>query len=203
MKLLIDTDAFCKLMVSELLHDAVRALGANLESCFRLPALPHMLRRGRVRRRYGAEACDSMVRLAMTLPTIPQPSAEWLGPLAAIQEIDPGEALIFATAAESGGTVVSGDKRALASLKDLQGHREALTGRVVVFEAVLLRLCHDLGADVVRHRVQPLETLDSVVRVCFSSQGSDPEEGLLSYFDDLRGAVSPLTLWDPPAGGGK
>jgi len=203
MNLLIDTDVFCKLAVSDLLHDAVRVLGAKLESCFRLPALPHMLRRGRIRRRYGAEACDSMVRLAMTLPTIPQPGAEWLDALAAVQEIDPGEALIFAAAAESGGSVVSGDKRALESLKDLKDHQEALAGRIVVLEAVLLSLCHDLGADVVRQRVQPLETLDSVVRVCFSSQASEPEEGLLSYLEDLRGAVFPLTLWDPHAGGGR
>lgn len=203
MKLLIDTDAFCKLAVSELLHDAIRVLEAKLEDCLRLPALPHMLRRGRIRNQYGPDSCDSMLQVAQTLPRVPEPSAAWLDPLASIREIDPGEALIFAAAAESEGTVVSGDKRALVSLKDLQDYREALTDRIVVFEAVLLRLCHDLGADVVRRRVRPLETLDTVVRVCFSSLGSEPEEGLLSYFEDLQATVSPLELWDPRPGGGR
>lgn len=203
MKLLIDTDTFCKLAVSELLRDAVRVLGVKLGDCLRLPALPHMLRRGRIRRRYGSDACDSMVQIAETLSKIPQPAATWLDQLAPIREIDPGEALIFAAAAESGGRVVTGDKRALVALKDLQGCRDALASKIVVFEAVLLRLCHDLGADVVRSRVRPLGTLDTVVRVCFSSQGADPEEGLLSYFEDLQGAVSPLKLWNPRSGDGR
>jgi len=203
MKLLIDTDAFCKLAVSDLLRDAVRVLGAEQGECGMLPALPHMLRKGRLRRRYGADACDSMLQIANTLPSIPQPSAAWLDPLAPVQAIDPGEALIFAAAAESGAMIVSADKRALEALKDLEAHRDALAERIVVFEALLLRFCRDLGTDVVKQRVRPLVGLDRVVRVCFSTQGSEPEEGLLSYFRDLQKAVSPLTLWDPHSGAGR
>jgi len=203
MKLLIDTDAFCKLAVSDLLREAVRVLGVELTECGRLAALPHMLRRGRLRRRYGEEACESMLQMAGQLPSLPQPTAEWLDPLAAVQAIDPGEALILAAAAESGAMIVSGDKRALEGLKDLEAHRDALAGRIVVLEALLLKLCRDLGTNTVRLRVRPLEGLDRVVRVCFSSQGLEPEEGLLSYFKDLQKAVSPLTLWAPHTGAGR
>ena len=168
-----------------------------------MPALPHMLRRGRLRRRYGEDACDSMLQIAGTLPRVPQPSAAWLDPLAPVQAIDPGEALIFAAAAESGAMIVSADKRALEALKGLEAHRDALAGRLVVLEALLLRLCRDLGTDIVQQRVRPLVGLDRVVRVCFSIQGSEPEEGLLSYFRDLQKAVSPLTLWDPHSGAGR
>lgn len=204
MKLLLDSDAFCKLAVSNLLREAVQVLGTELGDCGRLAALPHMLRRGRLRQQYGGKACDSMLQLAVKLPTIAEPTSPvWLDPLVPIQAIDPGEALIFAAAAESGAMVVSGDKRALEALKDLDAHRAPLAGKIVVLEALLLRLCRDLGTDVVRQRVRPLEALDRVVRVCFSSQGSSPEEGLGSYLKDLQEAVSPLVLWDPESGAGR
>lgn len=199
MKLLLDTDAFCKLAVSNLLHDGAQALGTELKDCGRLPALPYMLRRGSLRRRYGEETCEAMLQIAATLPSIPEPSDEWLDPLARVSAIDPGEALIFAVAAESGAMIVSSDKRALGALKDVEPHRDVLAGRIVVLEALLLELCRSLGTDLVRHRVRPLVELDQVVRVCFSS-GSDPEEGLPSYLGDLQRMVTPLTLWDPQAG---
>lgn len=202
MKLLFDTDAFCKLAVADLLRRAVQAFGMELADCGRLPALPHMLRRGSLPRRYGEDACEAMLQIAVTLPSAPQPSAEWLDPLARVQAIDPGEALIFAVAAESGAMIVSGDKRSLEGLKDLEAHRDALAGRTVVLEAILLKLCRDLGPDVVRQQVQPLMGLDSSVRISFSSQEADPEDGLRSYFDDLQKKVSPLTLWDPLSGAG-
>lgn len=200
MKLLIDTDAFCKLAVSDLLHDAARLLGATIGECERLPALPHMLRRGTLRRRFGARGCDSLIETAEALPKIGQPATTWLDPLVSVQGIDPGEALIFAAAAEAEAMVVSGDKRALLALKELEAYQKILEGRIVVIEGILLRLCHELGTRMVRRRVAPLMTQDTVIRMCFSSQGSDPEEGLLSYYDDLRREVSPLVLWDPRQG---
>ena len=203
MKLLFDTDAFCKLAVADLLLGAVQAFGIELADCGRLPALPHMLRKGSLPRRYGEVACEAMLQIALTLPSVRQPSAEWLDPLAHVQAIDPGEALIFAVAAESGAMIVSGDKRALEGLKDFEAHRDALAGKIVVLEAILLKLCRDLGPDVVRQRVQPLMGLDGLVRICFSSQEADPEGGLRSYFDDLQRKVSPLTLWDPLPGAGR
>ncbi len=199
MTLLIDSDAFCKLVVSDLLREAAQALGAELEECRRLPALPHMLRRGGLRRRYGGEASDAMLRVAERLPSITEPSSSiWLDPLVPVQAIDPGEALIFAAAAESGAMIVSGDKRALEALKELEDHREALEGKIVALEAVLLELCRSLGSDLVRKRIQPLVDLDTGVRACFSSEDTDPEEGLSSYLNDLMEKVFPLILWQPP-----
>ena len=48
-RLLVDTDAYCKLGVAELLVDAVAVLGVAVDECGRLAALPFMLRRGRLR----------------------------------------------------------------------------------------------------------------------------------------------------------
>src|SRR5689334_22220285 len=100
MKLLVDTDAFCKLGVTALLLDLVQAVGVDLQDCSRLPALPHMLRRGSIRRRYGDVACEALLPLAESIPVIPQPSNVWLEQLVNIETVDPGEAQLLAVAAE-------------------------------------------------------------------------------------------------------
>lgn len=121
MKLLVDTDAFCKLGVAGLLRDAALMLGVELQECGRLPALPHMLRRGSLPRRYGARACEKLISIAQSMPVVPEPSTEWLDRITPIDVIDPGEARILAAAAEFTLAVVSGDKRALRAVKDAEG----------------------------------------------------------------------------------
>jgi hypothetical protein len=202
MRLLFDTDAFCRLAIGGVFEDSISLLGADVPECGRLPALPYMLRRGRLRRKFGAEACDLLARLADGMPEMVQPGDTWLDRLIAVESIDPGEAQIFAAAAEHGMIVVSGDKRALLALKDVADFPAALAGRIAVPEAILIALCDRLGPNEVRRRVQPLVPADQVVRICFSNPGSDPRDGLRSYFEDLARDVGPLVLWDPWSGGG-
>ena len=201
MKLLVDTDVFCKLQVAGLLSDAVGLLAARMDDCGRLPALPHMLRKGRLRKLYGADVCDSLIPVAEAVPVIPQPSDLWLDKLIPIEGIDVGEAQLFAAAAEGGLTVVSGDKRALRALREVEGFPSALAGRIVVLEAVLLALCDHLGADAVGERIAPRAADDKMVQVCFSSGNPNPQEALLSYYNHLAAELAPLVLWDPRAGG--
>ncbi len=73
MRLLVDTDAFCKLAVGGVLHDAIALLGADLSECGRLPALPHMLRRGGLRKKFGPKACDALLPVANEVPVAIQP----------------------------------------------------------------------------------------------------------------------------------
>ncbi len=197
MKLLVDTDVFCKLGVAGFLEDAARIFGADLQECGRLPALPHMLRRGGLRELFGASACDTLIPVAVPMPVVHQPSVTWLDKLTPINAIGPGEAQIFATAAESRLIVVSGDKRALRALKNVEGFADALVGRIVVLEAVLLALCVRLGHEEVRRHIAPLASSDKMIEVCFSRANPDPPEALLSYYSSLAADVEPLVLWDP------
>ena len=197
MKLLFDTDAFCKLGIAGLLQDVAQVFGVKLQECGRLYALPFMLRKGRLRNLFGGPACDALIPVANTIAVMPDPSVVWIEKLMGVEAIDPGEAQIFSVAAERGYPFLSGDKRALRALKGIGDFIPVLNGRVVVIEAILLALCDGLGQEEVGQRMVPLAAVDRMVEVCFSSGNRDPSTALLSYFRAFEDQLAPLRLWNP------
>lgn len=195
MRLLVDNDAFCKLAISDLLSDAAALFDAELRECGRLPALPYMLRRGRLPRTYGIAACERCIPVAEIMTVAAGPPEPWLERLTPVPEIDPGEAILFAVAAGRGLPVLSGDLRSLRALRRVEGFSEALAGRIVLLEAILLGLCRTIGAEVVRERIEPVRQADAVIRICFSPDTRVPEEGLGSYLQERRRELGPLVLW--------
>lgn len=119
MQLLIDSDAFCKLGSCGLLQEVIENLGSSFSECRILPALPHMLKKGSLRRKYGPEISDVLILLAKRIPFLTQPTEDLLNQLIQINDIDPGEALIFAAAMEQEVYILTADKRALTALKDI------------------------------------------------------------------------------------
>ena len=196
-RLLLDTDAFCKLGIAGLLSEAIAVFGANTVDCGRLAALPYMLRRGGLRDKFGNKACDDLMDLAQRIPVAIKPSERWLEPLASIAIVDPGEAQLMALSAEQGSFLITGDKRGLGGVKDIPEYVESLDGQVVVLEAVLAALCIRLGVDAVRTRIRPLMEIDVATRICFSDLDSSPLIGLFSYYNDLVDDLAPLNLWSP------
>jgi hypothetical protein len=197
MKVLVDTDAFCKLGLAGLLTDAVASFGAQLTDCGRLPALPHMLRRGGVPKRFGKENCESLLEIADKIPPLQPPTSDWLDRFLPIQGIDPGEAQLFSAAAEQTLFVISGDKRALRAIGKVNGAAQALSGLIVTLEAVLIALHDSIGAEALRARVAPLRPFDTTVGICFSDGNADPISAVQSYYNSLASEVAPLTLWSP------
>lgn len=200
MNLLIDTDAFCKLSIAGLLSDATAALGYTLEECGRLPALTYMLRSGQMRESFGPDVCDAMLPTAEAMPCLAPPTAAWLDHMAPIDGIDPGEAQLFAAAAEQELMVLTGDKRALRNLKAVEGLPTVLANRIVVIEAVLIELCHIHGHKYVKDRIGPMVSVDKAVLACFSKDNQDPTIALHWYYQDLVSKVQPLVLWVPQSG---
>jgi hypothetical protein len=196
MKLLIDTDAFCKLGMAGLLDPAIEALGAA-GGCGRLPALPHMLRRGRLPRTYGADVCERLLREAEKLPSHHDPDAHWLDELTGRREIDPGEVALFAAGATTGSLVLTGDRRAVRALAAVDSLHTALAERVVMLEAMLIRLCDDLGVDEVRRCLEVVRRHDRIISICFSAENPDSRLALHSYHQDFAEEVHPLKLWEP------
>ena len=197
MRILIDTDAFCKLATGGLLTESMRLLKTDISECERLAALPYMLERGTLREVYGAARCDELIPIARKMPLVKLSDAAWLHLLTPVADIDPGEAHLFAKAAETDYLLLTGDKRALRALKNITGIGELLEGRIVVLETILLELCDRLGMDEVRRRTEVLGEIDTVVRICFAGSVSDPVTCLRSYFQNLANEVSPLALWSP------
>lgn len=197
MKLLFDSDAFCKLGIGSLLEDTAQIFGATLPECGRLYALSFMLQRGSLRKLYGIPACDELIPAANIISIIQDPSVAWLDKLTAVEAIDPGEAQIFAVAAEQGVPFLSGDKRALRAVKGIPNYVTALENRAVVMEAALLALCDKIGHEEVRSRLTPLVAIDGMIAVCFSSGNPDPSTALMSYYQALKEEVAPLILWNP------
>lgn len=199
MRLLVDTDIFCKLGVAGLLNEALAALGVSSGECGRLPALPHMLQRGGIVKRYGSPACNALVPVAMEMPIAPAPDDKWLQPLVGVASIDAGEAQLLALTAQQGLVLLSGDKRALRSVAGVHPIVPALAGKIVTFEAVLLVLCQRIGVPTVRAALVPLAEIDQTVKVCFSPGNPDPVAALTSYLSHLEREVAPLILWKPVA----
>lgn len=197
---LVDTDAFCKLAIGNILADSLQIFGVSLGGCGRLPALPHMLRRGRLRKKLGGRISDELLPLAESIPVIRRPHSDWLDRLTPVPSIDPGEAQILALAAEEQRMVLSGDKRALDALKGMPEFVEALAGRIVMPDAILLELCDMLGTQKLIGRVQRLLEHDKMIQVCFSPNNPDPKKALASYYRSSVSRLAPLTLWSP---GGK
>lgn len=197
MRLLVDTDIFCKLGVAGLLNEALAALGVSSGECGRLPALPHMLQRGGIVKRCGSPACNALVPVAMEMPIAPAADDKWLQPLVGVASIDAGEAQLLALTAQHAFVLLSGDKRALRSVATVGLIVPALEGKIVTFEAILLVLCERLGLPAVRKALQPLAEIDQTVKVCFSPGNVDPVAALKSYQGSLQQEVAPMNLWKP------
>ena len=201
MRLLADTDVLCKLMATGLLEAAADLLGAKASAVERLPALPHMLRRGKsLRRMLGDELANRLAPLAEALPQVPVPPPEVAALLAGKDNIDPGEVQLFAVTADEALLLLSGDKRALQAVAREDAVVSKLAGKIVCLEAILLALCKKLGSDAVRAAVRPQERLDKVFSICFAPGTRVPEECLGSYLRNLQSAVTPLVLWMPAGG---
>ena len=200
MRLLSDTDAFCKLSAIGLFKDAAKLLGGEPAEVARLPALPHMLRRSRgLRKQLGEELADDLAPLAEAQPQLPTTPTDVAALLTDKNNIDVGEVQLLALAASDTLLLMSGDKRALLAVSKVNEVVPMLAGKLVCLEAILLALCKSLGVDRVRAAVAPHRHIDKVFQICFS-EGGTPVECLGSYMRDLQESVKPLVLWSPDGG---
>ena len=78
MPLLLDTDVFLKLGATGLLQQAVQVIGYGLPEARRLPALPHMLARGKLRKSLGDRRADELLELAAQIEGASPPPAPWI-----------------------------------------------------------------------------------------------------------------------------
>ena len=194
-QLLVDTDAFLKLAAADLLDEVLVLLGISRTRCALLPALPYMLERGRLRKRYGDFECDRLRKIADEFPVAPESSSDWLDVLSTEPGIDPGEAQLFALAAERGIRILTGDKRALEALAKVHDIHPHLSGNVITLEAVLTGLAEQMPDAQLRPKGSVLGQHDQMAKSVFASMSTDLGEALDSYIRDMEFRVKPLVLW--------
>jgi hypothetical protein len=97
--------------------------------------------------------------------------------------MDPGEALLFAEAEQTGGIVVTGDKRALRDYKRLSSatHRRKL--KVICWEQLLLRIHETKGYERLKSGCCEGISSDGLLSLAFSS-------GLATREDHAIGAIT-------------
>lgn len=201
MRVLVDTDIFQKLAATGLLEAGLQHFGASLETAERLPSLPHMLRRGKLRRELGNACADSLIPLAEKMQVLPEAEVSLLDQLN-VEGIDPGEVQLFANALLEDVRLLTGDKRALRAVSRLPQVTKALAGKIVVLEESLLMLCNISGDAFVQAAVTPHRQIDKgVFQSCFSVGTTSPQDCLKSYSGHLRTEVAPLDLWRFVQGG--
>lgn len=139
-------------------------------------------------------------------PILSRPSHPDFAQLLMVRDIDPGEALLLAAAAERPGSLVAtGDRRACRALKAAEGLealRAGLQGKLVCLETALWLLLEHKGfPDLVRVLTQ-VRKYNRTLSVLLSQGELTPEEnfreGLASYWRELQAELGDL-LFRPSA----
>ncbi|MCP2729697.1 hypothetical protein [Limnofasciculus baicalensis] len=195
--LLIDNDALLKLARYGLLDQALALFKCTPTDVSVLPAAKYRLLPAKNRLRFCKDE-ESAARLEAFFKTSNRLDAGLADPdlldiLNAVPNIDAGEALLFAVAANNRNTlVITGDKRSLEALcsYDSVAHvSKALAGRVVSVEVLFSMLAEyrfTLIQELVRAKPDVDKTLNNVFGVTVPADFESVKEGFASYISDLR-----------------
>lgn len=162
MIVLADNDLILKLAKCDLLGSLPDLLGVPIEEIFIAPAaryqLVHKNAAKAVAKCGNQETLDRIRAFLELVKDIPVVKDENLiTKLGAVDGIDPGEQLLFASCFETGDAIlVTGDRtalRALAGSEQLADVCQSLEKRVVTFESALLLAAKTYGFDVVKAKL--------------------------------------------------
>ncbi len=201
--LYLDSDIFVLHAGAGVLPDLISAAGFEVADARRLQPLPHMLRRGSLHRRYSAAVRERTEAWCSQIPPIRKaPSAEVVDQLVRLADMDPGEALFFASAAEADpARVATGDKRAcraLSTADDLDELKALLKGKVICLEGALFLLLDQIGYPALVRAFTPVRDCNQTLRILLSQGERTSEEafrsGLESYWADASRQAGELLL---------
>ncbi|MCY2965390.1 MAG: hypothetical protein NT069_17450 [Planctomycetota bacterium] len=195
-----DNDLIKKLAFCDLLDDALTALSACHGEIYVLPTARYVLLKPMknadiARARLGDAVFDRLRSFLDRVTAIPiEPPMEQLSLFEDHVGIDPGEAVLFLACVNTEVCrVATGDKRSLRALHAEPAFFpvcEQLSGRVVCFEQIILRIIDQSGFDAARSKIIPGSNCDTALRAVFGSGLESTEEnvrtGLQSYIRDLR-----------------
>ncbi|MEK6299076.1 MAG: hypothetical protein AABO41_00010 [Acidobacteriota bacterium] len=201
-----DNDVIFKLAACDLLDRALHVLGLFRDDVFVLNTIKYQLQKQRSRTKleakYGPEGVKRALEFVLSVHEIEsEPDPNDLATLVAIEDIDSGEAVIFATTTSSADSILlMGDKRALTALCSADSCSSIcarLNGRIFCFEQVISLLCA-ADFDGAKANIVSALSCDIVLQIAFAGQLDatleDVNDGLNSYIADLRSKTGELLI---------
>jgi hypothetical protein len=210
LKLFVDNDVILKLAQYGLLHRLLELFSARTGTTeiFVLDSAQYKLlpKRGPLEL-CKTESAAAQITAFLDSATKLTPEAidlELVEVLNAAPGIDPGEALLFAGAANSEeGRVLTGDKRALLGLaeQDLEQISPLLSNKVITLEALIqgfVQLDHHTTQHCIRTNPRVDKALTNVFGVSIAAAEESIHAGLASYVGHVRKALGPILSSGPP-----
>ena len=208
MILLTDNDMILKLGACDLLDIFPAVCGGSKDEVMVLPTAKFVLRSAQRNKdkieKYSAVGLRRALDFAEASHNVEQCDDKAQLALEKIEQVDPGEAILYAAAFRTAGAIVaSGDKqalRALADAKPAQRIVKRLRGRVLCFEQAVLRCVAHLDFSDVKRRILPAAGCDGALKAVFISAGDVTEavvrEKLKAYINKLRAQTGSLLIPD-------
>lgn len=192
---LLDSDAARCLCQYQLLTDLVDALGCTLADFAILPQLRFQLKLGKSKalEKLGTpeavELAQQLVDAAAEV-TVSADSANAML-LTNRPDIDAGELVLFAALCDAeDGTLITGDKRALAALSGLaEKPIEAMWGRLICLEEAIALVIRHIGFEAVSSKIRARPDVNMAISMAFGRSApsalESALEGLLSYVGEV------------------
>ena len=203
--LLIDTDLFVLLAGAGLLPQLSQCLDIPPENIRRLPSLQSQIKSKRFIDKIPVGELERLQQAINDIPAWTASPADTavLDRLAAVPDIDPGEALLFATLYEQPVYLLaSGDKRSMIALGNAPGLddvRTSLEKRILSLETALILLIRKIGAIAVGSALQPLGKKNTTIDILFGhkTEFDDIEaiRQIRSYLKSLVAQIGPPLLY--------
>lgn len=198
-----DNDAVLKICAFQLTEEAKAVLEIDCIAVLptaRYKLCPHKpKKRKQAEKRWGAELVQRVEAFLQTCAEI-QVAATDVDGLSGIDDLDPGEVLLFKGGAlRNEDLVVTGDKRCIralcsaaqAGIGDAPAIVAKLQGRVLSVEQVFRRIVVANGSEYVLSRM-PAGGVDTTLEVVLRADQQQTLEGLDSYIGGLRADVGDL-----------
>lgn len=203
--LILDNDALLKLCAYDLIDEALAALRATYDDIYVLPTAKYSLlpTNSRLKRCKDEATALRLEHVLSQINTIDDTLVDTnlLDTLIGFPGIDPGEALLIAYACQQDGAILlTGDKRAIASLAsadELKPVADLVAGRICVMEVLfksLINVDFTNTQEMVRGRPWVDKALNNIFGVKNAASLQSVEEGLESYINHLEQHTGSLVV---------
>jgi hypothetical protein len=200
---LTDNDILLKLAQCDLFDEFLAVLDVTVSDIRILGTARFSITAPRHRNRIGEinfARMQSFLNQIADIDTDPDPVAIAALTEQADKNIDAGEAVLFAVSLHlPDSVIVTGDKKSLTGLAEAAASDpvceqlyQSLTGRLICFELLLIRILDRFGFDAIRQKLIHGRKCDSGLTIWLGSglnaSESSFREGLVSYLNDARQA---------------